>query len=461
MELQKLLQDEIREGLYRITISGPRGDSEVSKVRIRPVEIKGKLLFQCQETVGAKEFHKNMTKDDVITQISDWMNGTFKQMQLEADTCTASVLVSKKGTMTIKKKPHMKGTGKPVNLAHNRKKRYILEEGIPVPFLQDLGVMTKEGKIVRTRYDKFRQINRFLEFIEDILPQLPSDREITILDFGCGKSYLTFAMYYYFRELKKLDVNIIGLDLKEDVIAICNGLAEKYGYEKLHFYQGDIASDILPQLPSDREITILDFGCGKSYLTFAMYYYFRELKKLDVNIIGLDLKEDVIAICNGLAEKYGYEKLHFYQGDIASYTGRDEVDMVVTLHACDTATDYALEKAVKWNAKVILSVPCCQHELNRQIANKELYPIMDYGILKERMAALLTDGIRAKLLENAGYETQILEFIDMEHTPKNLLIRAVKRQEGSKKLPEELKACMEVYHVKPTLADLLTEKEEP
>lgn len=304
MELQKLLQDEIREGLYRITISGPRGDSEVSKVRIRPVEIKGKLLFQCQETVGTKEFHKNMTK---------------------------------------------------------------------------------EGKIVRTRYDKFRQINRFLEFIEDILPQLPSDREITILD----------------------------------------------------------------------------FGCGKSYLTFAMYYYFRELKKLDVNIIGLDLKEDVIAICNGLAEKYGYEKLHFYQGDIASYTGRDEVDMVVTLHACDTATDYALEKAVKWNAKVILSVPCCQHELNRQIANKELYPIMDYGILKERMAALLTDGIRAKLLENAGYETQILEFIDMEHTPKNLLIRAVKRQEGSKKLPEELKACMEAYHVKPTLADLLTEKEEP
>ena len=220
MELQKLLQDEIREGLYRITISGPRGDSEVSKVRIRPVEIKGKLLFQCQETVGTKEFHKNMTKDDVITRISDWMNGTFKQMQLESDTCTASVLVSKKGTMTIKKKPHMKGTGKPVNLAHNRKKRYILEEGIPVPFLQDLGVMTKEGKIVRTRYDKFRQINRFLEFIEDILPQLPSDREITILDFGCGKSYLTFAMYYYFRELKKLDVNCVLAESAEKALEI-------------------------------------------------------------------------------------------------------------------------------------------------------------------------------------------------------------------------------------------------
>ena len=265
MELQKLLQDEIREGLYRITISGPRGDSEVSKVRIRPVEIKGKLLFQCQETVGTKEFHKNMTKDDVITRISDWMNGTFKQMQLESDICTASVLVSKKGTMTIKKKPHMKGTGKPVNLAHNRKKRYILEEGIPVPFLQDLGVMTKEGKIVRTRYDKFRQINRFLEFIEDILPRLDRNRENVIIDFGCGKSYLTFAMYYYLKELK--------------------------GYS--------------------------------------------------VRIIGLDLKKDVIARCNLLAERYGFDHLRFYHGDIASYEGVDRVDMVVTLHACDTATDYA------------------------------------------------------------------------------------------------------------------------
>ena len=178
-------------------------------------------------------------------------------------------------------------------------------------------------------------------------------------------------------------------------------------------------------------------------------------------MIGLDLKSDVIQHCNELAKRFDYEELTFLEGDISSFEGVNQVDMVVTLHACDTATDFALDKAIRWGAKVILSVPCCQHELNRQIANKELYPIMDYGILKERMAALLTDGIRAKLLENAGYETQILEFIDMEHTPKNLLIRAVKRQEGSKKLPEELKACMEAYHVKPTLADLLTEKEEP
>ena len=351
MELQKLLQDEIREGLYRITISGPRGDSEVSKVRIRPVEIKGKLLFQCQETVGTKEFHKNMTKDDVITRISDWMNGTFKQMQLESDTCTASVLVSKKGTMTIKKKPHMKGTGKPVNLAHNRKKRYILEEGIPVPFLQDLGVMTKEGKIVRTRYDKFRQINRYLEFIEDVINELPTDRTIRIIDFGCGKSYLTFAMYYYLHELKGLTLEVTGLDLKKDVIVHCNELAKKYHYEGLSF-------------------------------------------------------------------------LH---GDIADYTGTDSADMVVTLHACDTATDYALYKAMKWHAGVILSVPCCQHEVNKQIACEPLEGALKYGLIKERLSALFTDALRADLLEENGYDTQVLEFIDMEHTPKNILLRAVRR----------------------------------
>ena len=263
-------------------------------------------------------------------------------------------------------------------LSHNRKKRYILEEGKPVDFLVDLGVMTGEGKVVHARYDKFRQINRFLEFIEDILPRLDRDRELTILDFGCGKSYLTFAMYYYLRKLK--------------------------GY--------------------------------------------------DVKIVGLDLKEDVIARCQALAEKYGYDKLQFCQGDIASYRGVDRVDMVVTLHACDTATDFALAKAVGWGASVILSVPCCQHELNRQISNEVMKPVFSYGVLKERIAALMTDGLRAQMLERAGYETQILEFIDMEHTPKNLLIRAV--YTGKKKDNEkELRACLDVFHLHPTLESLL------
>ena len=209
--------------------------------------------------------------------------------------------------------------------------------------------------------------------------------------------------------------------------------------------------DILPQMEKGRELTILDFGCGKSYLTFALYYYLKILNGYDIRVIGLDLKEDVIARCNALAEKYGYDKLTFLTGDIADYEGVSKVDMVVTLHACDTATDYALAKAVKWGAKVILSVPCCQHEINKQIQNDLLSPVLQYGLLKERMSALLTDGIRAKLLENAGYETQILEFIDMEHTPKNVLIRAVKEGKG-KKNGKKLQEMMDFLHVENTLA---------
>ena len=241
---------------------------------------------------------------------------------------------------------------------------------------------TKEGKIVHSRYDKFRQMNRFLEFIEDIVPELPKDRESVIIDFGCGKSYLTFAMYYYLHELK-------------------------------HY---------------------------------------------DVRIIGLDLKADVIAHCQQLAEDYGYEKLTFLTGDIADYDGVDHVDMVVTLHACDTATDYALDKAVRWEAKVILSVPCCQHEVNRQIENELLQPVLKYGLIKERMSALLTDAIRANLLEEAGYQVQVLEFIDMEHTPKNILLRAVKS--GRQKRAEELTKMMEELHVSPTLAALMREERD-
>ena len=272
---------------------------------------------------------------------------------------------------------------KEVDLSHNRAKKYILQEGKPVPFLQDLGVMTSDGKIVRTRFDKFRQINRFLEFIEDILPQLSKDREVTILDFGCGKSYLTFAMYYY-----------------------------------LH-----------------------------------------ELKNYDVRIIGLDLKTDVIRHCNELSEKYGYEKLRFLEGNIADYTGVDEVDMVVTLHACNTATDFALDKAVGWNARVILSVPCCQHELNEQIKNETLEPILKYGLIKERMAALITDALRAEYLGSCGYDAQILEFIDMEHTPKNILIRAVKT--GKKKYNQDkIKRCEAFLHVDPMIGRLLKERGE-
>ena len=360
MTLQEFLEKQFDENLMLAVLSGQR-----SKEKEDPSK------------VGSEVLHSNYSREEVIAYVEQSLQeGGFSQLQVQGRCKDGSVLVSKKGKITVKVKEHQ--AKEPVQiLAHNRVKQYILMEGTPVPFLVDLGVMNKEGKIHRPSYDKFKQINRFLEFIEDILPALSREREVTILDFGCGKSYLTFAMYYYLKELK--------------------------GY--------------------------------------------------DVHIIGLDLKEDVICHCSDLAVRYGYEKLSFTCGDIASYEGVDHVDMVVTLHACDLAPDYALEKAVGWGAKVILSVPCCQHELNRQIHNPVLQPVLEYGLLKERMSAFLTDGIRAELLESKGYSTQILEFIDMEHTPKKLLIRAVKT--GRPRSGEALKEMTDAIHGHLTLEKLL------
>lgn len=379
--LKEYLEKQINEQLKQAVLSGKRKGEGPSLIKVRPVEIKGRILYQASSTEGTQIFHKNYEREEVLEFLEKEITENFTQLQGQGETLDGTVLVSKKGKITVKAKNHPAKEKVKIQ-AHNRVKRYILKEGIPVPFLIDLGVMTKTGQIVSQRYDKFRQINRFLEFIEDILPRLSREREVTILDFGCGKSYLTFAMYYYLRELK--------------------------GY--------------------------------------------------DVNIIGLDLKTDVIRHCNSLAEKYGYEKLHFYQGDIAQYEGVSSVDMVVTLHACDTATDYALFKAVEWGAEVILSVPCCQHEVNRQIKNEMLSPVLKYGILKERMSALITDGVRANLLEAMGYDTQILEFVDMEHTPKNLLIRGVKT--GRKKSREEVTKMIRELQIRPSLEKLLFAEEK-
>ena len=376
--LKNILEEQLTENLDQIIISNPRRMALAQKVKIRPVLLKEQLNFQVTEYKGKQVFHENYEKQDAIAYIIEQMEKFFGQMVLESTTKTVNVLVSKKGTVTIKQKVQ-KNEVKPKELSHNRKKRYILEEGDAIPFLVDLGVQTKDGKIVNSRYDKFRQINRFLEFIQDIVENLPKGRELTIVDFGCGKSYLTFAMYHYLKVMKGFDIRVIGLDLKEDVIAYCN-----------------------------------------------------ELK-----------------------DKYGYEKMSFTTGDIASYTGVDAVDMVVTLHACDTATDYALEKAVKWGASVILSVPCCQHELNHQMKNEELSAVLKYGLLKERIAALITDGLRAEMLEQCGYDTQVLEFIDMEHTPKNILIRGVKRTKEREINFEKYDNCCKALHVDPMLGKLL------
>ncbi|MCH1984442.1 SAM-dependent methyltransferase [Ruminococcus sp. OA3] len=383
-ELEKLLMEYVNIDLNQMILSKARGKQTVSKVRIRPVLLKEELFFQMTCTEGAKELHSNCSQEDTIDAVLKWMEEQFGQLQLHARTADVTALVSKKGKLTVKCKKHTPVQQQNRNLAHNRVKDYILPAGRPVDFLVDLGVMKPDGQIVTKRYDKFRQINRFLEFIEDIIPRLDKNRELTILDFGCGKSYLTFAMYYY-----------------------------------LHI-----------------------------------------VKQYEIQIIGLDLKADVIEHCNHLAKKYGYDKLQFYVGDIASFDRNEPVDMVVTLHACDTATDYALAKAVAWNASVILSVPCCQHELNGQIHNEILEPVLSYGILKERIAALITDGLRAGMLEEQGYETQILEFIDMEHTPKNLLIRAVKTNRPADR-DKALEACMQSLHAEPTLKKLLYDQEHP
>ncbi|MEE0203514.1 MAG: SAM-dependent methyltransferase [Muricomes sp.] len=375
--LQELLVDILNIDFIQGILSNPRTKDGVLKIKVRPVEKKGSLYFQFESFTETQAFHENLTAEDAGRRIVEYMSA-FRQMQMTTRSMNYTVLVSKKGKVTIQRKRQAAEVKAP-ELSHNRNKKYILQEGTVVPFLQDLGVMTGDGSVVKARFDKFRQINRFLEFIEDILPQL--DR--------------------------------------------------------------------------GRELTILDFGCGKSYLTFAMYHYLHEMQQYDIRIIGLDLKRDVIENCNRLAKKYGYDKLQFLEGDIADYEGVQSVDMVVTLHACDTATDYALAKAIGWNAKVILSVPCCQHELNGQMQNRDLAPVMDYGLLKERFAALVTDGLRAKYLDAFGYATQVLEFIDMEHTPKNILLRAVKTGKSSTDAEQKIKECETLLHVNPILGRLL------
>ena len=335
--LREYLEEQINENLIQAVLSAGRNKDGISKIKIRPIRLKGQICYQASATEGQKVLHKNYGRTELIEYVEKELAENFRQFQAQGAVTDGVVLVSKKGKMTIKQKHHEQKEKVQIQ-AHNRVKQYILKEGVPVPFL------------------------------------------------------------------------------------------------------------------------ILDFGCGKSYLTFAMYYYLRELKGYDVNIIGLDLKTDVIEKCNSLALRYGYEKLHFYHGDIADYEGVSCVDMVVTLHACDTATDYALAKAVEWGAEVILSVPCYQHEVNKQIKNEMLEPVLRYGILKERMSALITDAVRADLLESKGYDTQILEFIDMEHTPKNLLIRAVRT--GKRSDQGKVEKMLAALNIHPTLDRLLNEKEQ-
>ena len=349
MELQKMheqLNGRIeRQELISATISQPRLKSnDIKRIKLKPVEIRNDYYIQFEYQHEHVLKHKNLPVEEAALELEKLFED-FRQALFQFAAEKIQVQLSKKFKVSWKAE---QTETKAVELSHNRKKHYLLEDGVPYPFLVRLGVQSPDGKVKKQKYDKFRQINRFIEFIDDALVHLPKDRTVRILDFGSGKSYLTFALYHYLRIEKGLDLRVTGLDLKKEVIEECQRIAE-------------------------------------------------------------DLQ---------------YEQLEFLVGDINDYNEESAVDMVVTLHACDVATDMALARAVKWNAKVILSVPCCQHELNSQLEAPELGVMLQHGLIKERFSALATDSIRAELLSLVGYEAQLMEFIDMEHTPKNILIRA-------------------------------------
>jgi len=346
--IRELVEKVINEEhiIYAI-FSGIKNKSEktFNKVTIKKVTIKNEDKHQFEYIYDKNVEHKNLSNDETRAEICHLIETYFKQAVINTIAHDYHILVSKKGEAKIKKKA---ATRKFEEASHNRKKKYILNEGEHSAFLIELGIMTEQGKIVNSKYDKFKQINRYLELVSDCIPYLDKNKTIRIIDFGCGKAYLTFALYDY--------------------------LVLKMGY--------------------------------------------------NVEIVGLDLKENVIKFCSDLARKLNYDDLRFEQGDIKGFNQLGEIDMVISLHACNTATDDALARAVNWGAKVILAVPCCQHELLKKIKNEKMAPMMKYGIIKEKVSSLLTDSLRANVLEIMGYRTQVLEFIDMEHTPKNIMIRA-------------------------------------
>ncbi|CEP88513.1 SAM dependent methyltransferase [[Clostridium] sordellii] len=379
-ELKNSIYEITDDNIIKVVISNKLNkDIEYNKINIELKEKNNTEYYQVEKYTDKQIFHENIEKDMLNEKMLEFIDGKYKQVGAWSQEYTYDLKISKKGKVFLGRKKS--DNSKLVNKSHNREKNYILKEGMIIQPLIDLGVFTKDGKVVNSKYDKYKQINRFIEIIDD--------------------------------EIKK---------------------------------------------NNDKELTILDFGCGKSYLTFVLYYYFVEIKKINVKMIGLDLKADVIKKCNEIAKKYNYKNLHFELGDINGYKYTDNVDMVITLHACDTATDYALYNAIKWNAKMIFSVPCCQHEFNSQMKSEDLSILTRYGIIKERVAALMTDAVRGNLLEAIGYKTQLLEFIDIAHSPKNILIRASKSKISREKKESslmEVDNIMKEFNLEPTLFNLL------
>jgi hypothetical protein len=379
-ELKKAINEIMEEEIIKIVISNKMNkDVKYNKITFILKEDTGKQYYQIEKYTDKQVFHENIDVDILEEKLIEYLQENYKQLSAWSSIHTFDLKMSKKGKVFLSKKKS--DNTKVANKSHNKEKNYILKEGMIIEPLIDLGIFTKEGKVVNSKYDKYKQINRFIEIIDD--------------------------------EVKKNDF---------------------------------------------KELTILDFGCGKSYLTFIVYYYFARIKKINVKMIGLDLKTDVIKKCNEIAKKYNYENLHFEIGDINGFKYNNQVDMVITLHACDTATDYALYNAIKWNSKMIFSVPCCQHEFNEQMKADSLSILTKYGIVQERVAALMTDAVRANLLECLGYKTQLLEFIDISHSPKNILIRASKgnvSKDKREKALVEVKDLIKQFNFNPTLFNLL------
>ena len=377
--MKKVINDEI---IIKATFSGIRNKSKktFNKVTIKKVIIKNEEKHQFEYFYDKNVEHKNLNNNETMTEMCRLLETYFKQAVINTINSDYQILISKKGVAKIHKKV---GTRKFEEPSHNKKKNYILNEGELTPFLIELGIMTMQGKIVNAKYDKFKQINRYLELVSDCIPYLDKNKTIRIIDFGCGKAYLTFALYDY--------------------------LVLKMGY--------------------------------------------------NVEIVGLDLKENVIKFCSELAKKLNYNDLRFEQGDIKGFNQFTDVDMVISLHACNTATDEALAKAVNWGAKVILAVPCCQHEFLKKIKNEKMIPMMKYGIIKEKLASLLTDSVRANILEIMGYRTQVLEFIDMEHTPKNIMIRAFFEDTINRdKVIDQYKEFKNEWHISPYIEEVFGKK---
>lgn len=364
--------------LQKAVLSQPIDKKGVSKVIIRPVMLKNQRLYQIERFKDNKAYHENLSDEELMEVFGNEMDGKFRQALISTDCENAQYCLKQKGGY--------KKTGGSENeckccapQSHNREKEYILAEGEEIPALVDLGVFTKDYKIVKAKYDKYKQINRFIELIDQEFNQ-SGRKSITILDFGCGKSYLTFIIYYYFSVKKGMDVKIIGYDIKADVVENCKKIAEKYGYTGLSFVKADVSRDEL------------------------------------------------------------YD---------------EKIDMVVTLHACNMATDYALNYAINHGAEYIFSVPCCQHEINSTIKKGgELDVFLKHGIIKERMSALLTDAIRADILEDMGYKVDLIEFIDFEHSPKNIMIRARKTGKKGTAGRERAKALAERYGFSQCLLEL-------